>query len=491
MQQRVAVIGSGVGGLAVAIRLAVAGHHVTVFEAQDRPGGKLTEIQVGDYRFDAGPSLCTMPHWIQELFILAGRNPDDYIRFIPLSVVCHYFFADGLRVNAYADVHQFAKEIHEKLNVPPQLITNYLQNSAKLYEGAGKLFLEESLHTTDLLRMGDTYKALFGTSLKYLFGTLHDVNHKSLKHPKLVQLFDRYATYNGSNPYQTPGMMSMIPHLEHGIGAVFPVGGMIAITQSLYRLATELGVEFRFNTAVERIEVHHHQAKMLHYQGGKEAFDRFVSNMDVVPTYRKLLPDLPAPEKTLAQERSSSAFIFYWGIGRSFPALGLHNIFFGSDYEKEFGEIFTRKVPPTDPTIYLNISSKYAPADAPEGKENWFILVNVPARTDPETDAWGEILKARVLDSLSRRLDCELKDHLEAEAVLTPRLIESRTSSYLGALYGTASNNRYAAFLRHPNFHRKISNLYFCGGSVHPGGGIPLCLASAKIVAKLVSTSPS
>jgi phytoene dehydrogenase-like protein len=218
-------------------------------------------------------------------------------------------------------------------------------------------------------------------------------------------------------------------------------------------------------------------------------FDLVISNMDIYPTYRKLLPKEKAPEKTLAQEKSSSAIIFYWGIKKQFPQLDLHNIFFSKNYEEEFKHIFNKNSLYNDPTIYVNISSKYLPSDAPIGCENWFVMVNVPPNSGQDWDNWIAVTRKNILTKLSRQLNQPIEDLIENESVLDPRLIEERTSSYGGSLYGNSSNNRNAAFLRHPNFSNKIKGLYFCGGSVHPGGGIPLCLHSGKITAEEIITS--
>jgi phytoene dehydrogenase-like protein len=204
--------------------------------------------------------------------------------------------------------------------------------------------------------------------------------------------------------------------------------------------------------------------------------------MDIFPTYRHLLPKAKAPEKILAQERSSSAVIFYWGIQKQFPSLDLHNIFFSEDYQAEFKAIFKEHSLYDDPTIYVNITAKDVPSDAPEGCENWFVMINTPADYGQDWEADIVSLRTKVLDKLEARLTTSIRQHIVTEEVLTPPKIQAKTQSHLGALYGASSNDKMAAFWRHPNFSREFKNLYFCGGSVHPGGGIPLCLLSAKIV---------
>jgi phytoene dehydrogenase-like protein len=188
----------------------------------------------------------------------------------------------------------------------------------------------------------------------------------------------------------------------------------------------------------------------------------------------------------LNQERSSSAVIFYWGIKKEFQSLDLHNIFFSDNYKKEFDSIFNKKEICNDPTVYINITSKDIPSDAPKNCENWFVMINSP---NNENQDWENIINSvrkNVVKKINNILNTDIESFIEKERVYTPRDIESKTQSYLGSLYGASSNNKMAAFLRHPNFSNNILNLYFCGGSVHPGGGIPLCLLSAKIVSNLI-----
>ncbi|MFT7347080.1 MAG: diapolycopene oxygenase, partial [Cryomorphaceae bacterium] len=210
-------------------------------------------------------------------------------------------------------------------------------------------------------------------------------------------------------------------------------------------------------------------------------------NMDVIPTYNRLLPDHDIPGRVEKQERSSSALIFYWGMEKKFDHLGLHNIFWSEDYQKEFSLLFEKKEITDDPTIYVNITSKHEKNDAPEGCENWFVMVNAPHVAGQDWEKTELETRKNILEKLSRMLGMDVEPFIKTERVLNPPTLESQTSSYLGSLYGTSSNDRMAAFLRHPNFTSKIKNLYFCGGSVHPGGGIPLCLLSGKIVSDLAS----
>ncbi len=480
------VIGAGIGGLATAIRLAKKGYAVEVFEANDYVGGKLSTFTLGDYRFDAGPSLFTMPQFVDDLFALCAENPTDFFQYNRKEVACHYFWEDGKRLTAYGDTERFVKEVEAELAVPAATLKRYLTRAKKKFDRTRTLFLESSLHKWQTYLRKET---LIGIANYFSFEidtSLNDVNTRQLKEPHLVQFYNRFATYNGSNPYKTPGMMTLVQHLEQHYGTYIPKKGMGEISASLYALAKRMGVGFHLSSPVTEILVENKKAIGVCVKEAKHLADLVVSNMDVVPTYRKLLPNQTQPEKVLSQERSSSAVIFYWGVGKSFSQLDLHNIFFSDDYAAEFAAIFNTKTLYHDPTIYVNITSKDVPADAPEGKENWFVMINAPHDTGQDWKAIAEQLREWVIAKLNRNLETDIAPLIEEEWVMTPDIIAQRTQSYLGALYGASSNDKMAAFLRHPNFTREISNMYFCGGSVHPGGGIPLCLLSAKIVSDLI-----
>jgi len=484
--KKVIVIGSGIAGLAVSIRLALKGYNVQVFEQNSYPGGKLSSFSIKDYRFDAGPSLFTMPHLVTELFKLAGEDVKNYFEFSKKEIACNYFWQDGTSFTAYGERKKFLKEVEKIFGEPQYNVDKYLKKAKKKYDLTSSLFLEQSLHKVKTFISLDTLKALFQLKTFELQKSLHQANTQSFSSPHLIQLFDRYATYNGSDPYQTSGIMTLIQHLESAYGTFVPKKGMVSITESLYGLAKRLGVKFSFETVVKEIKVELGVISGIKTKSGSFSSDYVISNMDVFHTYKKLLPNEIPPINRLKQERSSSAVIFYWGIKKSFPDLDLHNIFFSKNYKKEFQAIFKDKTVSEDPTIYINITSKEVVGDAPKGCENWFIMINTPA--DHGQD-WTQIvnrLRSHIITNISKRLNVNLKNLIVCEEVLTPPDIESKTQSYMGALYGASSNDTMAAFLRHPNFSNRIKNLYFCGGSVHPGGGIPLCLLSAKIVDELM-----
>lgn len=487
MGNKALIIGSGIAGIAASIRLAVKGYQVEVFEANAYPGGKLSQIDTQGYRFDAGPSLFTMPELVDELFHMAGKKPEEFFEHQKLEVICRYFWEDGQRLVAWSDVDRFAQEVETRLGEPAVKVREALKQSAFIYEHLTPLFMEKSLHRLSTWTGPDAMKSYLKMRKLGIFTTMNKANEKQFSNPKLVQLFNRYATYNGSDPYQTPATLNIIPHLEFNRGAFFPKKGMHEITLSLFRLAQSLGVGFHFNSKAEEILVEDRKAVGVLTQGRIFPADVVVNNMDMVNSYKTLLRKQKQPTRLLNQPKSSSALIFYWGVKAVFPELGLHNILFSEDYQAEFAHIFKNGTIYHDPTVYINITSVHKPDDAPPGCMNWFTMINVPNNQGQDWDLLISEARKNILSKINRVLKTDLEPLIEVEEILDPRSIELKTFSAHGALYGNSSNNRFAAFLRHANYSSSIKNLYFCGGSVHPGGGIPLSLLSAKIVAEMVN----
>jgi phytoene desaturase len=482
------IIGSGVAGLATAIRLQLLGYSVTIYEKNSYVGGKLSAFEKDGYYFDAGPSLFTQPQNIVELFEVANEPIENYFTYSPVDVACKYFYENGKVINAYTDVKAFATELQEQLGENSDAVNNYLSSSKKLYNTVGEIFLNNSLHKKKTWLNKKTFLAVKIIKFNYIFKTLYKHNLSKFKSPEAVQLFNRFATYNGSNPYKAPGMLSLIPHLEMNEGVFYPKGGMISITNALTKLANKIGVEIILNTPINRIIQHDGKAKGVVVNNENIYADLIVSNVDVYFTYKQLLNNTHKAKRVLKQERSSSALVFYWGIKKEFTELNLHNILFSKNYKAEFDCLFTKKTLYNDPTVYINITSTKESTQAPDGKQNWFVMVNAPANIGQNWEQIKQQAKANIIQKINRQLNITIEDFIEVEEVLDPIEIENATNSFMGSLYGTSSNSKLAAFLRHPNYATNIKQLYFCGGSVHPGGGIPLCLKSAKIVSELIQS---
>lgn len=484
--KKAVIVGSGIAGIAAAIRLQNKGYSVQVLEKNSYPGGKLTQLSGNGFRFDAGPSLFTMPHLVTELFELSGRKASNYFNYEQLDVLCNYFYEDGTRISASAEIAVFADEIERKTTDTAEKVKKHLNKSKFIYGVTKEQFLEKSLHKISSFLSLTTLVAVVKLPFLNIFSSMNQVNEKAFTDTKTIRLFNRYATYNGSNPYKAPGILNIIPHLEFGLGAYLPKGGMHSITNSLVTLAKEIGVQFHFNQEVTAIETANNLAKSVTTTSDNYLADVVVCNADIHTVYEKLIPSSKKLKEVDKQERSSSALIFYWGIDKEFPALDVHNIMFTEDYKAEFDHIFESKTIYEDPTIYINITSKHIKEDAPEGKENWFVMINVPSVYGQDWDSMVADARKNILRKISRNLGVAIESLILFEEQLTPQRIQDKTYSFKGSLYGTSSNSRFAAFFRHKNFSSQYKNLYFVGGSVHPGGGIPLALSSAKIIEQLI-----
>jgi phytoene desaturase len=477
------------GGLATAIRLAAAGYSVEIFEKNERTGGKLNLLEESGFRWDTGPSLITMPFVYQELFKAAGRNFEDYVELVPVEPICRYFYPDAARTvfDASDSIAKMTAEI-EKLE--PQDIAAYFRfmaYSRRLYDLTAEVFLFRGINAVqDLFRMkpGSTFKI-------DPFRTVHQAVASFFKDPRLIQLFDRYATYNGSSPYLAPATLNIIPYVELGMGGWYVKGGLYSLAQAYQRLAEELGVTVHAGQdwAIEQILTEGKRVRGVRLKSGAEVkADRVVANTDVAYTYSRLLKELRQPRLNRL-EPSCSGFVLFLGLNRQYSQLAHHNILFSHDYRQEFADIFERKIPPQDATIYICWTGKTDPQHAPPGKSNLFVLVNAPYLSEAfDWQAPGAVQNYRNL--IIKRMEEfgleNLSEAIEVERTMTPFDLSRRYNAERGAIYGLSSNNRFSAFLRPPNRSRRLRGLYFVGGSTHPGGGVPLVTLSARIVADLI-----
>ena len=477
---RVAVVGGGIAGMAAAARLAYAGCRVVLFEANAELGGKLSERRSGEFRFDCGPSLFTLPETMEALFADCGKDLQNYMNYDRLDLITRYHYAHNAWVDAWVDQEKFSQELYDKFNEDPSKVLRYLKRVKWLYELAAPVFLERSIHRRSELWTVANLIKVFALPFIGAFQSLYRFNKSHFDKERTTQIFSRVATYNGSNPYQAPGTLALINHVEYGIGAYYPKGGMIAIRDALAALINDLGVEVRLNTKVDKFHVFHNRILGIKVKDEKIAFDRVVSALDIAYAKEYLFSrDLLEP-KMRTKSLGMSAMVFQWGIKGNFPQLDLHNIFFSKKYRKEFDSM-SRKQPYHDLTVYVYVSSKHRLDDAPAGHENWFVMVNLPCDQKQDWEKIHEFTRKSILQRLSSDLGCDIESLIVDENVMTPLHFEKATRTYAGALYGQHSNSIFSAFRRYPNKHPRIHGLYFCGGSVHPGGGIPICLHSANI----------
>jgi phytoene desaturase len=497
---RIVIIGGGLGGLAAALRLRARGHAVTLCEANERLGGKMNLRERDGWRFDLGPSLLTMPFVLEELFAATGARLADYLELQPVSPVCRYFWPDGLVLDAKCEggIPRFTRP--ETSTAAFDLAranaeaARFHAHARGIYELSADAFLfhapEDWRH---ILRLANLPKLVHLPKVATR-RTLHDLNARSFTDPRLIQLFDRYATYNGSSPYATPAAFAVIPFVEHHFGAWHPRGGIYQIATALERRARELGVAIRSNCPVASIlteaEGRPPRACGVRLADGAElAADVVICNADAVNAGERLLGEPADSTTTNHPVPSLSGFILTAGVRTQFAHLAHHNIFFSRDYPAEFRAIFDEGRPAEDPTIYVAINARSDPTQAPSGCDNYFILVNAPALGErfawdaTATNWYASLVLARLEETHGLR---GLRAALAFVEPFTPADFAVRYGAWRGTLYGHASHDRFSAFRRPPNRHPRLRNLYFVGGSTHPGGGIPLVLLSGKIVSELV-----
>ncbi|MDZ7409686.1 MAG: phytoene desaturase family protein [candidate division KSB1 bacterium] len=486
--KHVLVIGAGLGALSAAVRLARMGFRVTVFEKNAEIGGKAGERLLHGYRFDTGPSLLTMPFVVDELFAFAGCAREQFLHYVPLEPICRYFFPDGTRLDASSDPARMKAEIARLSAREAAQYEKFLAYSRRIYQLTAEIFLFSPFHEWRRLLRRRNWRTLFSLPLLDPWRTVHQGVARFFSDARLLQLFDRYATYNGSNPYRAPATLNIIPHVEYELGGYYIQGGMRRLVTALAQVMQHLGVELHISHRVEKILHDGKKVTGLQVEGEKVAGDYVLCGQDVVVAYEQSLEGFDRRRRQLRRlEPSCSGLVFLWGVRRTHEQLLHHNIFFSHDYRREFEEIFDELLPPQDPTIYLAITSKSDPAHAPGGGENWFVLLNMPylsGRCDWRKE-WPQV-RERVLTKL-RRFGLEVASAIAVEEVITPQDFYDLYLSNRGSIYGISSNRRSTAFRRPPNRSRDLEGLYFAGGATHPGGGIPLVLLSGKLAAELIA----
>ena len=484
MAEPIAIIGGGIGGLSAAIHLAAAGERVIVFEQNAQVGGKMGELRAEGFRWDTGPSVITMPHVFDALFATAGKRTADYLTLLPAEPLTRYFYRDGTVLDATRDLPRMIAQIEQIERRDVEGYLAYLAYAARLHRITSKVFIYDTPPTPASLFKVPLRDALRVDAMRSMDAAIRSF----VRSPHLRQLLGRFATYVGASPYRAPATLNVIAHVELNGGVYYPRGGIYAIARAMARLATELGVEIRTGCAVERILVANRRVKGVQISGERIGVKAVIANVDVATVYEKLLPaevvNATRLQRLLRAEPSCSGYVLLLGVQGAHERLAHHNIFFTDDYRAEFADIFERGVPPNDPTVYVAITSKSDPEDAPAGMENWFVLINAPAlseRYDWTRDA------ARYRDQVLMALaKFGVAPHICAEHQLTPADIARLTGARRGALYGTSSNTPFAAFLRPHNRARDVRGLYFAGGTAHPGGGVPMVTLSGGVAARLL-----
>ncbi len=471
--KRIAVIGAGIAGLTCAARLAQRGLDVTVYERTAAPGGKMTERRAAGFIWDCGPSLLTMPHVIEELWQDLQRPLAQDLTILPLASTCRYRWPDGTVIDEDADFWR-----------RPEL-SPFLHHAEGIYKLSAEAFLRNA--------PDEMWRAISPASLAALRhlpkilspASMSTSVRRFLRDPHLIQIFERFATYNGSSPFQAPSVFHIIAHVQARYGGHYIAGGMFSLAKALHRIAAENGAQFRFDTPVTAL----HRTEpgwQVTADTGPETFSHVVCTTDAIAATQHLLPP-PFRKPPRSLPASLSGFILFLGVHRTYADLAHHNILFSSDYRKEFHELFTQQTPASEPTIYIACSSKTDPQRAPEGAENWFVLINAPANHPGlNWTTQAEPYAQRVLERIEAFGFRDVRKHVVSQKIFTPADFEARDQSWRGSLYGYASHGLLSSFRRPPMQLRGLPQLYFAGGTTHPGGGVPLVILSGQMIVRKI-----
>ncbi len=484
--KRAGIIGAGVAGLVAALYLRRGGYEVTVFEKNSHPGGKLSRLHSNGYSFDMGPTVLTMPFVLRDVFADHNEILEDHLVLHRVEPTCRYHWSNGTRFDAFSDTRLLRDELSKVFPEDQVAVEEFLKDAATIYEATKEVFLFNPFRGfREIVRKENM--ALLPRMAKLGFtNTVHKSLQQRFTSPMLVQLFDRYATYNGSSPYRAPATLNVIPHVEFHYGAWYPEGGMYRIIEELVDLAQRNGITIETSTEVSEVRKTDKRITDVVANGRARSFDVVISNVDVLWSYRALFEPagIPVPRNVRNAERSCSGFLMLGEVKGKHPELAHHNIFFSDDYATEFQNIFQRKTLPKEMTIYVSIASKCDASLAPEKAENWYILVNAPAGGIQHTDEKGMAEYAKQV--WQRLAEFGLHPDVINQHLMTPQDIETRYNSVDGAIYGASSNSIFSAFLRPANAIPGIENAFFAGGSSHPGGGVPLAILSGKIAARQI-----
>ncbi|MCP4833512.1 MAG: phytoene desaturase [Phycisphaera sp.] len=476
---RAVVIGSGVGGLTAAIRLQVAGHDVTVVERNHVVGGKLAVFERDGFVFDLGPSLVTLPHVFDKVFRLAGTSLDEQVTMVRLDPQFKYSWRDGSALDVPDDPDATAAAFDAFAPGAGEQWREFDANGRTIWDISERTFFAGPMsNPSSLLKRMESPRDLLDIDA---LRTLRRAARDTFDDDHVRQWAGRYATYSGSSPAQAPATLACIPHIESRFGCWYPMGGLGALRSAFENVATGIGVEIKTSTEVMSITSTPNRVTGVALDDGSHIDAPIVvANVDARHLYDDLLPDRAAAKQVRKARRSTSGFVLCIGARGRTEGIGHHNVWFSDDAYQEFRAIDAGQLA-DDPTIYGCVSSTTDPTQAPAGDENWFLLVNTPPGIDVDAERYRDV----VLERLATH-GVDLRRRMRFCAHMTPSDIEHNYRSPGGAIYGTSSNGKRAAFARPANRGAK-PGLYLVGGSSHPGGGLPLVTMSGRIVADMIA----
>jgi len=485
MGKKVIVAGAGLGGISAAVSLAQEGYDVEIYEKNAQIGGKLNVLRAQGYTFDLGPSILTLPHVFEPLFERSGRRMADYFTVRPVRPHWRNFFEDGTVIDLYPERSKMAAEA-AKAGEDPARLDAFLQYSERLYDLVDSGYFQQGLDTAaEFRRFYGLGKFIGFDPLR----TMHGGVVRHLKSPYLRDIFDFFIKYVGSSAYDAPAFMNCLPTIQFRHDLWYVEGGLYNIARGLERLMEELGIQVHLNAGITEIRRNDSRVEAVVVDGRLIAGDIFVSNVEVIPAYRDLIHEDPSFLKTLRRfEPACSGLVLELGLDTQYPRLAHHNFFFSGNQRDHFDAVFRRKELPHDPTVYLVAASRTDPTVAPPGCDCLKILPHIPPiQPDRPLDPSDYVaLKERVLDKLERMGLENLRSHVVFEHFWTPLDIQREYASNQGSIYGVVADRFKNYAFKAPKQSTRYPNLFFVGGSVNPGGGMPMVVLSGQNAARRI-----
>ncbi len=486
--KKIVVIGAGIGGLACAAQLARSGFDVTVLEKNARVGGRLSGFSAGGFTFDAGPTLLLMPWVLDDFFKRVGLRREDFLKLVSVEPISRIHFGpDQAPLELSSNVDRMKKNMAAFSPEDAGRYDAYLEKSKQYYEAALTAFLQSNVHRfSDFLR-----PSVVSAFLKVgLSGSYWDHVCRYFHDQRLQAAFSFQSIYVGASPRDIPAAYGLIQYVEATQGCWSVPGGLHRIGFALEKAAHVCGVKIQTGKKVKQVRLQEGRAVGVELSDGSFfAADLVVSNADLPYTYAHLLPEKTSPVQSRRLQPSCSAFMLYLGVKRKL-AVGPHTFLLPEDFLSGLDAIFKSKTLPQDPGIYLNCPSKLFPEMAPPNGDALYVLVPVP-NLQAECIDWPKEkmqFRQRVLDKINAWLALGLKEpDFAFERVVTPQDWRDQYSLEWGSTFGLAPTLSQSAFFRPQNRDPSIKNLYFVGGSTHPGSGIPIVLFSANNVVERIA----
>ena len=489
----IGIIGGGLAGLSAACVLAARARKVTIFERNDWLGGKAAQLRGDGFRFDMGPTIVTIPSVLRRIFSEAGARLEDYLELVRLDPQWRCFFDDG----SVLDLAQNPNAMAQALDAfapgtnSGARYREFIDYSARLdgisqrhffYKPIGGLRdMFEWKASFDPKMLGDVLAMRMGRSVA---GTVRAFTPD----PRVAQMIDHFTQYVGSSPYGSPAVLCGIAHMQTHEGVWYPVGGTRAVPEALVKLATELGVQFRTGTKIEKILSRGGEVTGVLTDAGEEiALSTVVSNCDSVRTHRELISGSvgEAFERRRRYEPACSGVVLYLGLNKRYEHLAHHDFVFSRDPHEEFDFIYKKGEPAPDPTCYLAATTFTEPGTAPAGGEALYVLVHAPyLRRHHDWKAMLPEYRRVILEKLKRtgRMP-DIESRIVFERTLTPQNIHDRYQVLNGAIYGLASHGKFVGAFKPGNRSPDLRGLYLAGGAAHSGPGMPMVLMSGWIAA--------